>query len=106
MLSRHPPILGPKAEWIRLKEAIDYSGRSDRTLRYWCREHGIGRQSSKGAPIEISLPALEMVIAGDLEALEYFRAGDRAHPRVLRVLAYLGLKDMPSDQVPVLEIEA
>ena len=100
-MSSHPPILGPQIEWIRLKEALAYTGRSDRTLRSWCRDYGIGRQSSKGAPIEISLPALELVMAGDFEALEYLRAGNRSHPRVLRVLLYLGLADLPPERGPV-----
>lgn len=99
MMSTHAPILGPRIEWIRLKEAIARTGLSDRTLRYWCRRHGIGRQSSKGAPIEISLPALEMVMAGDFEALEYLRAGERWHPSVQRVLLYLGLAYSLSERV-------
>jgi hypothetical protein len=77
---------------ILMKKAIEETGRSDKTLRVWCRDFGIGRQSSPNAPIEISHPALEMVMHGDLMALEMLRAGERTAPRVERYFRHLGLK--------------
>lgn len=56
-----------------IKSAADYAGRDDRTIRRWAKHYGIGRQSGPGAPIEISLPALEMVLHGEWEALEKLR---------------------------------
>ncbi|WP_260690532.1 hypothetical protein [Rhizobium leguminosarum] len=85
------PILMRPDEIINLKSAIYHSGRDDKTLRKWCKEFGIGRQAKLGAPIEISAPALEMVIHGDVIALELLRNGNRSHPRVRRYFDHLGL---------------
>ncbi|WP_245509783.1 hypothetical protein [Rhizobium leguminosarum] len=85
------PILMRRSDIIALKTAVDRSGKSDRTIRNWCRFFGIGRQSSPGAPLEISAPALEMVLHGDLEALEMLRAGDRSGHQVRRYFDHLGL---------------
>jgi hypothetical protein len=78
-------------EIINLKTAIHRTGRDDRTLRGWCKEFGIGRQAKPCAPIEISAPALEMVLHGDVAALELLREGKRDHPRVRRYFDHLGL---------------
>lgn len=85
------PILMNRADIITLKEAIYRTGKSDKTLRTWCRLFGISRQTHTGAPIEISAPALEMVMHGDMEALELLRGGNRHHPRVRRFFDHLGL---------------
>ncbi|MGO6898748.1 hypothetical protein ACCT15_35630 [Rhizobium ruizarguesonis] len=85
------PILMHRSDIITLKEAVHRTGKSDRTLRSWCKLFGISRQASSGAPIEISAPALEMVMHGDMEALELLRRGDRHHPRVRRFFEHLGL---------------
>ncbi len=86
------PILMHRTDIINLKEAVARTGKSDRTLREWCHVYGIGRQSMRGAPLEISAPALEMVMHGDLEALELMRNGDRRHERVKRFFDHLGLQ--------------
>jgi hypothetical protein len=57
----------------------------------WCKEFGIGRQAKPGAPLDISAPALEMVIHGDVAALELLREGKRIHPRVKRYFDHLGI---------------
>ena len=84
------PILAPQDEWIPLKQAVHYAQKSDKTLRGWCSQFGISRQSSRWAPIEVCLPALVMVMCGDMIGLELLRAGERSHLRVRRVLDYLG----------------
>jgi hypothetical protein len=85
------PILMHRSEVTSLKEAAYRTGKSEKTLKSWCRQFGIGRQSSSGAPIEISAPALEMVLHGDTSALELLRDGDRHHPRVKRYFDHLGI---------------
>lgn len=87
------PILMRRDEIINLKTAVHVSGRSEKTLRGWCKEFGIGVQSCPGAPLEISALALEMVKHGDITALELLREGNRAHHRVRRYLEHLGLPD-------------
>ncbi|MGR9169591.1 hypothetical protein [Rhizobium sp. KDH_Rht_773_N] len=88
---RPSPILMRRSDIIALKQAVDRSGKSERTIRNWCRVYGIGRQSSPGAPLEISAPALEMVLHGDFEALEMLRNGDRNGQPVKRYFDHLGL---------------
>ncbi|WP_392711123.1 hypothetical protein [Rhizobium ruizarguesonis] len=85
------PILMRPDEIINLKTAVHRTGRDEKTLRGWCREFGIGRQSKPGAPLDISAPALEMVIHGDVAALELLREGKRMHPRVRRYFDHLGV---------------
>ncbi|MBY3043693.1 hypothetical protein [Rhizobium leguminosarum] len=85
------PILMRSDEIINLKTAIHHAGRDDKTLRKWRKEFGIGRQAKLGAPIEISAPALEMVIHGDIVALELLREGKRTHPRVKRYFDHVGV---------------
>ncbi|WP_455873139.1 hypothetical protein [Rhizobium yanglingense] len=78
-------------EIINLKTAVHRTGRDEKTLRNWCKEFGIGRQAKPGAPMDISAPALEMVIHGDVAALELLREGKRTHPRVKRCFDHLGV---------------
>jgi hypothetical protein len=85
------PILMRKDEIINLKTAVHVTGRSEKTIRHWCKEFAIGVQPCPGAPLDISAPALEMVRHGDMAALELLRAGMRSHPRVRRVFDHLGL---------------
>jgi hypothetical protein len=85
------PILMRRDEVINLKTAIHITGRSEKTIRHWCKLFGIGAQPCQGSPLEISAPGLEMVRHGDLVALELLREGKRDHPRVRRVFEHLGL---------------
>lgn len=85
------PILMRRDEAINLKNAVHLTGRSEKTIRIWCHEFGIGVQSCPGAPLEISAPALEMVRHGDMVALELLREGKREHPRVRRIFEHLGI---------------
>lgn len=85
------PILMRRDEIINLKNAVHVTGRSEKTIRNWCHEFGIGVQACPGAPLEISAPALEMVRHGDIVALELLRQGKRDHARVRRYFDHLGL---------------
>lgn len=78
-------------EATSLKAAARYARRDVKTVRRWCRQFGVCRQVVPGGPVEISRPGLEMVLAGDMEALERLRSGDRAHPSVARYYDFLGL---------------
>ncbi|MGO8074730.1 hypothetical protein AB9F41_19705 [Rhizobium leguminosarum] len=85
------PILIRPDEVINIKTAVFRAGRDEKTIRGWCKEFGIGRQAKPGAPLDISAPALEMVMHGDLVALELLRDGKRTDPRVSRYFDFLGL---------------
>lgn len=85
------PILMRKDEIINLKTAVYETGRSEKTIRGWCKDFGIGVQPCAGAPLEISAPALEMVRHGDFVALELLRQGNRHHPRVKRIFEHIGI---------------
>ncbi|MCD1644803.1 hypothetical protein [Aurantimonas coralicida] len=87
------PVLMRRDEVICIKRAAHHARRSDRTIRRWIKQHGIGRQSAGGGPYDVSLPALEMVIHGDLDALEILRSGQRSVPMVRRYLEFLGLPE-------------
>jgi hypothetical protein len=65
------------AEGIPIKKAVAIAGRSQRTIRRWCADFGIGRRIANGNWI-ISRPALNMLIEGDHEALTGYLDGARA----------------------------
>lgn len=90
--TRLAPILMRRDEVINLKMAVHVTGRSEKTIRHWCRDFAIGVQPCPGSPLEISAPALEMVRHGDIIALDLLRRGERNHPRVRRVFDHLGLQ--------------
>lgn len=90
-MSRLAPILSRRDELMDVKTAADYAGRSDKTIRLWCRDYGIGRQSGPSATFEVNMIGLEMVLHGDFAALEMLRAGDRMAPEVRRYLDHIGL---------------
>ena len=88
----HPfPILMRRSEIIDMAEAVRRTGRSSKTITKYCRHHGIGRQVASGVPIEISAPALEMVVHGLWDALELLREGNRSDSRVRRIYDHLGI---------------
>ncbi|MDL2408736.1 hypothetical protein PY650_24455 [Rhizobium calliandrae] len=84
MSERVPPIFIRPAERIGIREACQHTGKTDRTIRTWCKRFGIGRVPMSGGALVISLPALNMVMQDDPEALELLRAGDRTNPLVRR----------------------
>lgn len=85
------PVLMQPWDCIGIKAAALRARRDDKTIRRWFVRHGIGRRAGPRSPIEISAPALEMVLHGDMEALERLRVGDRSSPAVRRYLDFLGL---------------
>lgn len=87
----YAPILMKPDEIICLKEAAHRARRTEKTTSGLCKEYRIVRQAVPGAPLEISAPALEMVLHNDVEALELFRRGRRSHPRVMLYFDHLGL---------------
>ena len=88
--SPHPVLMKPD-DATNIARAAYSVGVSEKTVRRWFKSYRIGRQSSRSAPIQISLPATHMVAAGDIEALELLRAGERNHPVVRRYLDFLGI---------------
>jgi hypothetical protein len=60
-----------KEERISVKEAAAVAGRSERTVRNWCVERGIGRRV--GGVWAVSKVALVMWLDGDLAALAAYR---------------------------------
>jgi len=85
------PILSRRDELVSVPEAADHAGRSDKTVKAWCRQHGIGHRSGPGGSYRVHVVGLEMVLHGDLEALELLRQGDRTCERVARYYDHLGV---------------
>ena len=88
MRSALPPILFPTSEAIGVKQAAARTGKSITTIRRLVAERELGRQTFRGAPVEICWPALLMAVHGDPEAIELLRDGNRSDPRVKRYLDY------------------
>ena len=86
-----PPILMRPDEIINLKEAAHRARRTEKVAAKLCKEFRIFRQALPGSPLEISAPALEMVLHADHEALSLLRIGRRDHPRVRIYFDHLGL---------------
>jgi hypothetical protein len=80
---RPMPVPMLASEIVRIETAMYFAQVSDKTIRAWVRNDGIGRQAEKHAPLQISLPALLMKADGHSEALGRLRAGDRQDPTVL-----------------------
>ncbi len=59
-------------ERISIGEAAAIAGKSERTLRNWCVDHGVGRRVAGGV-WAVSKVALAMLLDGDLEALAAYR---------------------------------
>lgn len=87
------PILMRPDEIIGLKEAAHRARRTTKVTTRLCKEFRICRQTVPGAPLEISAPALEMVLHSDAEALELLRQQKRNHPRVRMYFDHLGLPE-------------
>jgi hypothetical protein len=90
-----PRILIPFdiSEATSLTAASKKAGKSVRTLRAWCLEHGLGRRI--GSHWHVSRVALAMFLDGDEAALSAYHSGARAGSE--RVAAYyhrLGLGDL------------
>ncbi len=86
---RGPLLPYNPAEAIGTEQAASRAGRSDRTIREWCSTHQIGRRIC--GRWAVSGPALEMLLAGDDEALEAYLLGDRLSECVRRYFRLLGI---------------
>jgi hypothetical protein len=58
-------------ESVTIEQAASTSGKTPRTMRRWCIEHGIGRRI--GGTWRVSKVALAMLLEGDHEALAAYR---------------------------------
>lgn len=90
-LSHPRPILIRRDEIMSVTRAAAYARRDVKTIRHWCKVHGVGRQSLGGGPLEVSRIGLDMVLHGDLEALEKLRDGKRDDPDVIRYFHFAGI---------------
>ncbi|MEC5383076.1 hypothetical protein VSX64_19800 [Aurantimonas sp. C2-6-R+9] len=87
------PVLMRPDEMLCIKQAMDYTRKSDKTIRRWIKRYGIARRSMDGGPYQVSVIALEMAMHGDFAALEMLRSGQRSAPEVRRYLDFLGLPE-------------
>ena len=76
------PVPMLPSEIVRIETAMLIGQVCDKTIRVWAKRDGIGRQSNRGAPLQISAPALCMRIDGQRQVLERLRNGERDHPAV------------------------
>ncbi|PWE55594.1 hypothetical protein DEM27_15455 [Metarhizobium album] len=88
------PILMEPDDIISVKEAMFRADLDHKAVRRLCKMHAIARQTGRSAPLQISGPAFEMVISGDMVALELLRANRRDHPRVQRYFDHLGISHL------------
>ncbi|QKC81524.1 hypothetical protein [Mesorhizobium sp. NZP2077] len=86
-------VLMRRDEIFSVSQAAHYAKRTEKTIRGWVKNDGIGRQAKKGGPIEISRIALLMVLQNDEVALELLRNGERSHPDVLRYIREIGVPE-------------
>jgi hypothetical protein len=84
--SKVTPVPMLPSEIVRIETAMFFAQVSDKTIRAWAAKDGIGRQASRHAPLQISLPALLMKADGDMQTLEVLRAGRRSNPIVAAYL--------------------
>ena len=86
-----PPILLHINDIVNVQRAAARLRISEKQVRRLFKEYRLGAQLGPKSPLEISLPALHMVVSGDHQALELLRAGDRNHPIVKRHFDHLGI---------------
>lgn len=75
---------------INIDRAASYARVTERTIRRWVREDGIGRQAEPNGPIQVSAVALELKINGLQDGLEALRYGDFDHADVNLCAARVG----------------
>src|SRR5262245_22280364 len=88
------------AEAISITVAAGRAGKSDRTIRNWCLDYRIGRRIA--GQWAVSAVALDMLLAGDIESLQAYLAGDRTSDRIV---SYFRARSIPLP-VAVAEIMA
>jgi hypothetical protein len=80
-------------EAISITCAAKRAGKSDTTIRGWCRRYHIGRRI--GGVWAVSQVALAMVLEGDMDALAAYHDGARApYEPVVKYYRRLGLGDL------------
>lgn len=67
---------------INVARAARYANVTERTIRKWVREDGIGRQAEPSGPVQISAVALELKINGLRDGLEALRRSEFDHADV------------------------
>lgn len=77
-------------EAISVAIAARRAGKSTRTIRLWCEQHGIGRRVA-GGPWMVSAVALAMLLDGDEIALASYLSGDRDSKFVAAYFQRLGV---------------
>lgn len=77
-------------EAISVNIAASRAGKSPRTIRLWCEQHGIGRRVA-GGPWMVSAVALAMLLDGDAIALASYLSGDRDSDVVAAYFQRLGI---------------
>lgn len=77
-------------EAISTSVAARRAGRSQRTIRKWCEDHGIGRHIA-GGQWKVSVVALAMFLDGETKALGAYLAGDRESEAVAAYFDRLGV---------------
>ena len=77
-------------EAIGTNVAARRAGKSQRTIRKWCEEHGIGRHIA-GGHWKVSVVALAMFLDGETKALSAYLAGDRDSEVVAAYFDRLGV---------------
>jgi hypothetical protein len=83
-----------KREAITVHVAARIAGRPERTVRFWCEVHNLGRRIGNG-PWAVSRVALRAFLDGDALALRLYLAGDRSHPRVVALYEREGIGALP-----------
>jgi hypothetical protein len=80
-------------ECLTVGQAATLTGKSQRTIRNWCAQHGIGRRI--GGAWAVSKVALQMVLEDDLDVLSAYHDGARAqYEPVASYYRRLGLGDL------------
>ena len=69
-------------------------GRSERAIRNWCTQFGIGRQLTVGGPWSVSRVALLMFLDGNRRALDAYLSGHRQCDLVAQYYRRAGLADL------------
>jgi hypothetical protein len=66
-----------REEAMEVHLAAIETGKTERTIRNWCRDHGIGRRNLAGGPWSVSRVALAMFLDGNANALSAYLMGKR-----------------------------
>ena len=82
-----------RREGMSLAMAAGIAGKSETTVRDWCKKHSIGRRIA-GGNWTVSRVALAMLLDGNRKALQAYHAGIRAAVPVAPYYARAGLQEL------------